>query len=80
MDFDGGSGGGRDFLQKPAFLADRLDEMDLQTGTICEHDGEDHSGEAGPASEVDEGPGVGRDVLEQLGGVEDVPVPHVWQS
>jgi hypothetical protein len=80
MDLDRGSGGGCDFLQKPAFLADRLDEMDLQAGTLGEHDSENHSGEAGAAAEVDEGRCVGWDVLKQLGGVEDVPVPHVWQS
>jgi len=80
MNLDRGTRGGCDFLQKPAFLADRLDEVDLQARAPSEHDGEDQSGEAGPAAEVDEGPGMGWDVLEQLGGVEYVTAPHVWQS
>jgi hypothetical protein len=67
MDLDGRSGSGCNFLQKPAFLADRLDQVDLQAWPVREHDCEDHSGEAGPAAKVDQGAGVGRDVGEKLG-------------
>lgn len=54
-----------------------FDEGDFEVGT---HRGDNEPGKATSATEIGEGFGVGRDLTNDLGGVQDVALPCALQS
>jgi hypothetical protein len=76
MDLDGCGRDARRLAQEGDLALVALDEVDA----LDAQDRQDQAGKAGAAAEVDQGSGRGRQVMVELGAIQDVPPPGIGQG